>query len=273
MIVSDFIAALVQGVVEGITEFLPVSSTGHLIISGHFLGFEDDRAKTFDIFIQLGAILAIVWIFRLRFGEVARTVARDAVSRRFVLNLALGFLPAGVLGLLLHRWIKAHLFSPVTVAWALLVGGVVILVMERWHPRERVADSRDLPPPTALAIGFAQTLALFPGVSRSAATILGGYALGLSRTAATEFSFFLAVPTLGAAAGYDLLKGLPSLSSADVPLFAVGFVVAFASAFVVVKAFLRYVAHHSFTAFAWYRIVVGAALLWMASRGIIVSAG
>jgi len=271
--VPELIAAVVQGVVEGITEFLPVSSTGHLIISGHFLGFEDERAKIFDIFIQLGAILAIVWIYRRRFTEVLHTAAREPASRLFVLNLLLGFLPAAVLGLLLHRWIKAHLFTPVTVAWALLVGGVVILVMERWHPAARVADSRDLPPRTALAIGFAQTLALFPGVSRSAATILGGYALGLSRTAATEFSFFLAVPTLAAAAGYDLLKGLPSLSFADAPLFAVGFVVAFVSAFIVVKAFLRYVAHHSFTAFAWYRILVGAALLWMASRGIIISAG
>jgi undecaprenyl-diphosphatase len=271
--IPNLVAAAVQGVVEGITEFLPISSTGHLIISGHFLGFEDDRAKVFDVFIQLGAILAVVWIYRRRFVEVARTARREPASRRFVLNLALGFVPAAVLGLLLHHWIKAHLFSPVTVAWALLVGGVVILVMERWQPVERVADSRDLPPPTALAIGFAQTLALFPGVSRSAATILGGYALGLSRTAATEYSFFLAVPTLAAAAGYDLFQNLSSLSSADALLFAVGFVVAFVSAFIVVKAFLRYVAHHSFTAFAWYRIVAGAALLWMASRGIISPGG
>ena len=267
MILPDVVAAVVQGVVEGITEFLPVSSTGHLILSGHLLGFEDDRAKTFDIFIQLGAILAIVWIYRQRFLEVARTLAREPASRRFVSNLALGFLPAAVLGLLLHHWIKAHLFSPVTVAWALLVGGVLILLIERWHPTERVSDARDLPPLTALGIGVAQTLALFPGVSRSAATILGGYSLGLSRTAATEFSFFLAVPTLAAAAGYDLLKSLPVLSPADAPLFGIGFLVAFASAFVVVKAFLRYVAHHSFSVFAWYRIALGGLLLWLASRG------
>jgi undecaprenyl-diphosphatase len=267
VIVPDLAAAVVQGVVEGITEFLPVSSTGHLILSGHLLGFEDERAKTFDIFIQLGAILAIVWIYRRRFSEVVRTAAREPASRRFVANLLLGFIPAAVLGLLLHRWIKAHLFSPVTVAWALLVGGIVILLLERWHPVERVTDARDLAPSTALAIGVAQTLALFPGISRSAATILGGYALGLSRTAATEFSFFLAVPTLAAAAGYDLLKSLPVLRAADAPLFAVGFLVAFVSAFVVVKAFLRYVAHHSFSVFAWYRIGVGALLLWLASRG------
>jgi undecaprenyl-diphosphatase len=267
VILPDIVAAAVQGVVEGITEFLPVSSTGHLILSGHLLGFEDDRAKTFDIFIQLGAILAIVWIYRQRFLEVARTVGREPASRRFISNLALGFLPAAVLGLLLHHWIKAHLFSPITVAWALLVGGVLILLIERWHPTERVSDARDLPPLTAFGIGLAQTIALFPGMSRSAATILGGYSLGLSRTAATEFSFFLAVPTLAAAAGYDLLKSLPSLAPADAPLFGIGFLVAFGSAFVVVKAFLRYVAHHSFSAFAWYRIALGGLLLWLASRG------
>jgi undecaprenyl-diphosphatase len=267
VILPDLVAAVAQGVVEGITEFLPVSSTGHLILSGYVLGFDDDRAKTFDIFIQLGAILAIAWIYRQRFVEVARTAAREPASRRFVTNLILGFIPAAVLGLLLHHWIKAQLFSPVTVAWALLIGGVLILLVERWHPVERIGDARDLPAPTALAIGFAQTLALFPGISRSAATILGGYALGLSRTAATEFSFFLAVPTLAAAAGYDLLKSLPALSARDAPLFAVGFAVAFVSAFVVVKAFLRYVAHHSFSVFAWYRIAVGGVLLWLASRG------
>ena len=267
MIGSDLLAAAVQGLVEGITEFLPVSSTGHLILSGYLLGFDDDRAKIFDVFIQLGAILAVVWIYRQRFVQVLRTARHEPSSRRFITNLLLGFVPAAVLGLLLHRWIKAHLFSPITVAWALLVGGIAILLVERWQPVERVADARDLLPPTAFAIGVAQTLALFPGISRSAATILGGYALGLSRTAATEFSFFLAVPTLAAAAGYDLLKGLPLLSARDVPIFAVGFLVAFVSAFVVVKAFLRYVAHHTFSAFAWYRIAVGGFLLWLASRG------
>lgn len=267
MIVPDYLAAVVQGIVEGVTEFLPVSSTGHLILSGHLLGFEDERAKTFDIFIQLGAILAVLWIYRQRFLEVARTLNREPASRRFVTNLALGFLPAAAIGFLLRHWIKEHLFTPVTVAWALLVGGVLILLVERWKRPDTVSDARDLPPRTALGIGFAQVLALFPGASRSAATILGGYVLGLSRTAATEFSFFLAVPTLAAAAGYDLLKSLPYLTSADIPLFAVGFLVAFVSAFVVIKAFIRYVAHHTFEAFAWYRIAVGALFLWLASRG------
>lgn len=267
--VPEYLAAVVQGIVEGVTEFLPVSSTGHLILSGHLLGFDDERAKTFDIFIQLGAILAVVWIYRRRFSEVATTLSREPASRRFVTNLALGFLPAAVLGYLLRHWIKAHLFAPVTVAWALLVGGIVILLVERWHRPNQVNDARDLSPGTAFSIGLAQTLALFPGVSRSAATILGGYALGLSRTAATEFSFFLAVPTLAAAAGYDLLKSLPNLTSADVPLFALGFLVAFVSAFIVVKGFIRYVAHHTFAAFAWYRIVIGALLLWLAARGTI----
>lgn len=267
MIVPDHLAAVVQGIVEGVTEFLPVSSTGHLILSGHLLGFDDERAKTFDIFIQLGAILAIVWIYQSRFIEVARTLTRDPASRRFVTNLLLGFLPAAVLGLLLRHWIKAHLFTPIAVAWALLVGGAVILLVERWHRPDRVMDARDLEPRTAFGIGLAQTLALFPGVSRSAATILGGYVLGLSRTAATEYSFFLAVPTLAAASGYDLLKSLPNLHASDAPIFVIGFLVAFISAFIVVKAFLRYVAHHTFSAFAWYRIGLGALLIWLASRG------
>jgi undecaprenyl-diphosphatase len=266
MIVPELVAAVVQGVVEGITEFIPVSSTGHLIIVGHLLGFDDERAKTFDIFIQLGAILAIVWLYRQRFLSVARTAVRDPVSRRFVVNLGLGFIPAAVVGALTHHWIKQYLFTPVVVAAALVVGGIAILLIERWRPEPRVSDARDIPPRTAFAIGLAQVLALFPGISRSGATIMGGYALGLSRTAATEFSFFLAVPVLAAAAGFDLFKSRSALSASDLPLFAVGFVVAFISAIVVVKAFLRYVAHHSFSAFAWYRIAVGGLLLWLAVR-------
>jgi undecaprenyl-diphosphatase len=269
MILPDLAAAVVQGIVEGITEFIPVSSTGHLIVAGQWLGFSDERAKTFDIFIQLGAILAIVWIYRTRFLEVARTAAREPVSRRFVTNLVLGFIPAAVVGLLTHHWIKAHLFSATSVALAFIVGGVLILVIERWHPEPRVQDARDLAPRTAFAIGVIQVLALFPGTSRSGATIMGGYALGLSRTAATEFSFFLGVPVLAAAAGYELFKGRAALSAADLPVFAVGLAVAFVSAMIVVKAFLRYVSHHSFAVFAWYRIVFGALLLWLAARGML----
>lgn len=261
MTLPDLVSAAVLGVVEGVTEFLPVSSTGHLIIAGDWLGFTGDRAKTFEIVIQVGAILAIVWLYLERFLTVARTAAREPASRRFVTNLMLGFLPAAVLGLLLHHWIKAHLFTPLVVGIAFIVGGIAILLIERWKPTATVADASEITARTALAIGFAQTLALIPGMSRSAATIMGGYSLGLSRTAATEFSFFLAVPVLTAAAGLDLFKSLDVLTSADIPLFLVGLVISFISAFVVVKGFLKYVAHHSFSVFAWYRIAFGVLLL------------
>lgn len=257
----DFLAALVQGIVEGITEFIPVSSTGHLIITGHWLGFDDARAKTFDIFIQLGAILAILWLYREKFLTVLRT-ARAADSRNFIINLAIAFVPAAAIGFFAHSWIKEHLFNPVIVAWALVLGGIVILLVEWWKPVPKVETVDAITPRNALGVGLAQVLALIPGVSRSGATIMGGYLLGLSRTAATEFSFFLAVPVLAAAAGYDLLKSRHDLALSDAPLFAVGFLVAFVSALIVVKVFLRYVAHHSFTAFAWYRIAFGLVLLW-----------
>jgi undecaprenyl-diphosphatase len=260
--VPDLVSAAVLGVVEGVTEFLPVSSTGHLIVAGDWLGFTGDRAKTFEIVIQVGAILAIVWLYRQRFLDVARTAAREPDSRRFVTNLALGFLPAAALGLLTHHWIKAYLFTPLVVGCAFIIGGIAILVIERWKPTATVEDAAGITPRTALAVGFAQTLALIPGMSRSAATIMGGYALGLSRIAATEFSFFLAVPVLAAAAGLDLVKSLHLLSGADIPVFLVGLIVSFVAAFVVVKGFLRYVAHHSFSAFAWYRIGFGLLLLW-----------
>ncbi len=267
MIPGELLDATVLGLVEGITEFLPISSTGHLIVAADWLGFNGESAKTFEIFIQAGAIFAILWIYRDRFLDVVGQAAREPAARRFITNLAVGFVPAAAVGFLIHDWIKAHLFSPTVVAVSFIVGGIVILVIERWKPAATVTDAADIAPPTALGIGLAQMLALIPGVSRSGATIMGGYALGLSRTAATEFSFFLAVPVLAAAAGYDLLKSLDRLSPADVPVFAVGFVVSFICAFVVVKALLRYVAHHSFSVFAWYRIAFGLFLLWLAGRG------
>lgn len=267
MRVPDLVAAGIQGVVEGATEFLPVSSTGHLIVAGDWLGFTGERAKTFEIFIQLGAILAIVWLYRVRFLEMIRGLTREPASRRFATNLLVAFLPAAIIGVLTHHWIKAHLLTPVVVAIGFIVGGIAILVIERWKPVERVVDAADIAPRTAFGIGLAQVLALLlPGFSRSGATIMGGYALGLSRTAATEFSFFLAVPVITAAALYDLLRSLNALSPADLPLFTVGFLVAFAAALVVVKAFLRYVAHHSFSVFAWYRIGFGLLLLWLYAR-------
>jgi undecaprenyl-diphosphatase len=261
--------AAVLGLVEGVTEFIPVSSTGHLIVAGELLSFTGERAKTFEIFIQLGAILAVVWLYRERFLLIARSLQRSPKSRAFVVNLALGFLPAAVVGLLAHRWIKAHLFTVPTVAGALVLGGLIILLIERTRPVERVATVEDLPPKLAFGVGMAQVLALFPGVSRAGATILGGYMLGLSRTAATEFSFFLAIPVMVAATLLDLVSSRGNLSVADIPLFAVGFAVSFLSALIVIRAFIGFVARRDFTPFAWYRIAAGSALLiwWKASGG------
>ena len=253
--------AALLGLVEGVTEFIPVSSTGHLIVASHWLGETGEAAKTFDIFIQLGAILAIVWLYRARLSAALLAATSDAGARRFLLNLIIAFLPAAVVGFLAHDWIKARLFTPTVVAVALIVGGLLILLIERLHPRERVHEVGDVPPRTALGVGLAQMLSLIPGTSRSGATIMGGYALGLSRRAATEFSFFLSIPVMFAATLYDLLKTRGALSAADAPAFAVGYAVAFLSAIVVVRAFLRYVSHHSFAAFAWYRIALGALLL------------
>jgi undecaprenyl-diphosphatase len=257
-----FAKAVILGLVEGATEFIPVSSTGHLIVVSEWLGQVDERAKSFDIFIQLGAILAIVWLYRIRLIRAAAAARHDPPSRRFFLNLAIAFLPAAALGFLIHGWIKERLFNTPVVAVALVLGGIAILLIERWGPRVRYHEVTDVPQTTALGIGIAQVLSLIPGVSRSGATIMGGYALGLSRTAATEFSFFLAIPIMFAATLYDLAKSAGALSAADVPIFVTGFVVAFVSALVVVKGFLSYVSRHSFAVFAWYRIALGAALLW-----------
>lgn len=258
-----FAKAVILGLVEGATEFIPVSSTGHLIVVSEWLGEVDERAKTFDIFIQLGAILAIVWLYRGRLGRATSAARRDPASQRFFLNLAIAFLPAAAIGFLTHGWIKEHLFTTPVVATTMIVGGMAILLIERWGPRTRYPEVTDVPQATALGIGLAQVLSLVPGTSRSGATIMGGYALGLSRTAATEFSFFLAIPTMFAATLYDLAKSAAGLSAGDIPLFATGFVVAFLSALIVVKAFLAYVSNHSFSVFAWYRIAFGAALLWL----------
>jgi undecaprenyl-diphosphatase len=253
--------AAVLGLVEGATEFIPVSSTGHLIVVSEWLDLLDERAKTFDIFIQLGAILAIVWLYRVRIALLIRSGGSNPGNRRLLGNLVIAFLPAAVIGFFAHEWIKAQLFTPAVVAWALVIGGILILLIERWAPASTVGELDQLPRHTALGIGVAQVLSLIPGVSRSGATIMGGYALGLTRVAATEFSFFLAIPVMFAATSYDLAKSLPSLSPGDVPMFTVGFVVSFVSAIVVVRAFLKYVSGHSFAVFAWYRILFGAVLL------------
>jgi undecaprenyl-diphosphatase len=261
MIAEPLAKAALLGLLEGVTEFIPVSSTGHLILASHWLGETDETAKTFDIFIQLGAILAIVWLYRARLVQAVTDARSDPVSRRFLLNLLIAFLPAAIVGFLAHDAIKAWLFTPTVVALALVIGGILILVIERFRPEARVTDVNDVRPGTALGVGLAQVLSLIPGTSRSGATIMGGYALGLSRRTATEFSFFLSIPVMFAATLYDLLKSRGALSGADGPAFAVGFVTAFVSAVVVVRAFLGYVSRHSFAVFAWYRIAFGLLLL------------
>lgn len=253
--------ALILGVVEGLTEFLPISSTGHLIIVGSLLDYTNEQSKVFKIVIQLGAILAVCWDFRERIAKVAGGIANDPLQQRFVGLLLIGFLPAAVLGLLFHGAIKAYLFNPITVAFALIVGGILILFIEKraYHPHVEGVDQ--LRWHDALKVGFAQSLAMFPGVSRSGATIMGGMVFGLSRKTATEFSFFLAIPTMFAATIYDVAKNWQLLHIADLPIFAVGFIASFIAAMLTVKALLRYVGSHNFTAFAWYRIAFGIVVL------------
>jgi undecaprenyl-diphosphatase len=261
--------ALVLGVVEGLTEFLPVSSTGHLIIAGQLLDFNDEKGKVFEIAIQTGAMLAIIWEYRTRFARALTGLFSDRVSQRFVINLVVAFIPAAVLGLAFNKVIKAHLFYAVPVALAFIVGGIIILWVERKPRAARIESVDQMTWVDALKVGFAQAFALIPGTSRSGATIIGGMLFGLSRPAATEFSFFLAVPTLIAAGAYDLLKHRDLLSSSDLPLFGVGFVAAFISAFACVRWLIRYVAHHNFTPFAWYRIAFGIVVLVTAYTGLV----
>lgn len=261
--------ALILGIVEGLTEFLPISSTGHLILAADLLGVNDEKGKVFDVFIQTGAMLAIIWEYRAKFWGVLRGLFSDRASQRFVLNLIVAFTPAAVLGLLAGKYIKAYLFKPVPVALAFIVGAFVILWAERRTHQTRVASVDDMTWLDALKVGCAQCFALIPGTSRSGATIIGGMLFGLSRKAATEFSFFLAVPTLIAAGAYDMLKNRALFSVADVPVFSVGLVAAFVSAFVCVRWLLRYIASHDFTIFAWYRIVFGVVVLLTAWSGLV----
>lgn len=269
MSLHDLVCALVLGVVEGLTEFLPISSTGHLILAGDLLGFNDDRAKVFDIVIQTGAMFAIIWEYRARFGKVLAGLFSDPAARRFVTNLIVAFMPAAFLGLAFSKMIKAHLFKPVPVALAFIVGGLIILWIERRPRAVTIQTVDEMTWKDALKVGFAQAFALIPGTSRSGATIVGGMLFGLSRRAATEFSFFLAVPTLIAAGGYDLLKNRALLSVDDVGMFAVGGITAFVSAFLCVRWLLRYITTHDFTVFAWYRIVFGGAVLLTAYTGLV----
>jgi undecaprenyl-diphosphatase len=264
-----YFQALVLGIVEGLTEFLPISSTGHLIIAGQLLGFNDDKAKVFDIVIQSGAMLAIVWEYRARFTSVLKRLPSDPAARRFVTNLVVAFIPLAVLGLAFDKLIKAYLFFAVPVAVAFIVGGLIILWVDRRPAQARAAAVDDMTWSDALKVGIAQTFALLPGASRSGSTIIGGMLFGLSRRAATEFSFFLAVPTLVAAGAYELYKNRALFHAADLGPLAVGFVVSFIAAFLCVRWLLRYIVSHDFTLFAWYRIAFGAVVLATAYVGLI----
>jgi len=270
---ANLITAAILGIVEGLTEFLPVSSTGHLIVAGSLLGYTGERAKLFEIVIQAGAILAVCWEYRAKLVAVAAGAFSDRGAQRFIVNLFLAFLPAALIGLALGSAIKARLFAPVPVAAAFIVGAFIIIWVERWqraHPRAaRINSVDDLRWSDALKIGFAQALALIPGTSRSGATIIGAMVFGLSRTAATEFSFFLAIPTLFAATGYEFIRNRHLLAGGDLSMVGVGFVAAFVSAFLVVRGLLRYVAHHDFVPFAWYRIGFGIVILGTAYAGLV----
>ncbi len=253
--------AFMLGIVEGATEFLPISSTGHLIIAGDLLNFNDGKGNVFEIVIQLGAILAVCFEFRKRLSNTVTHLFTEPSAQGFAINLIIAFMPAALLGLAFHDYIKQYLFSPITVAIALIVGGFAILLIEKYTNHTATQTIESITKKQALQIGLAQSLALVPGVSRAGATILGGMVFGLTRQTATEFSFFLAIPIMFAATGYDLLKSWDMLSMADLPMFAVGFITAFLSALLVIKVLIKYVANHDFTAFAWYRIIFGTIVL------------
>ena len=269
MDVLILLKALILGVVEGLTEFLPISSTGHLILAGDLLNFNNARGQLFEIVIQSGAILAVIWEYRVRIASVLCGLGRERLANRMVLNLAIAFLPLAILGLLFKKAIETYLFKPVPVALAFIIGAFFILWAERRKHTVRVQTVDDMTPLDALKMGLAQALALIPGTSRSGSTIIGGLFFGLSRTAATEFSFFLAIPTLLAATVYSLYKERALLTFDDIGMWSVGFIAAFASAFLCVRWLLRYISSHDFTPFAWYRIAFGITVLATWQLGLV----
>lgn len=264
------VKAAIMGIVEGLTEFLPISSTGHLILAGSLLGFDDAKAKVFDIAIQTGAIFAVVLVYWQKIRSTVVDLPTSRQAQRLTLNVIIGFLPAVVLALIFGKFIKAHLFTPTVVATTFILGGFVILWAER-RPASamRVQTVDDMTPLDALKVGLVQCLAMIPGTSRSGATIIGGMLMGLSRKAATDFSFFLAIPTLIGAGVYSLYKERALLSVADIPMFAVGLVFSFISAWLCVRWLLRYISTNSFVPFAWYRIAFGIIVLVTAFTGVV----
>ncbi len=274
------IKAAVMGIVEGLTEFLPISSTGHLILAGSLLNFVGEKAKVFEIAVQTGAMFAVVWEYRERLKRTVTGIAREPQARRFALNVLIAFIPAVVLGLAFGKYIKAHLFHPVPVAMAFIIGGLIILWVESRHKRlygeldlaggrrARVETVDDMRPLDALKVGLLQCLAMIPGTSRSGATIIGGMVLGFSRKCATEFSFYLGIPTLMGAGAYYVLKQRDALAWADLPMFSVGLVFAFVSALLCIRWLIRYISSHDFKIFAWYRIGFGIVVLATAYMGM-----
>jgi undecaprenyl-diphosphatase len=261
------ISALILGVVEGLTEFLPVSSTGHLILAGQLLEFNNDKGKVFEIVIQFAAILAIVWEYRTRLFHALFNLTKESASMRLATNLIVAFLPSAILGFLFLNQIKAYLFNPIVVASAFIIGGLLILWAERREHVIRAETIDDMTWQDALKVGFAQALAMIPGTSRSGATIIGGLFFGLSRLAAAEFSFFLAIPTMFAATLYDVYKHRNLFDMNDLSLFAVGSTISFISAFLAVRGLIRFISRHDFTVFAWYRIAFGILVLSSARLG------
>ena len=274
MDIALLIKAAIMGIVEGLTEFLPISSTGHLILAGSLLGFDDDKAKVFDIAIQTGAIFAVILVYWQKIRATVVTLPTEKQAQQFVLNVLVAFVPAVVLGLLFGKAIKAHLFTPVVVASTFIIGGFIILWAEKRQQNNpaaaRIQEVEAMTVMDAVKVGLVQCLAMIPGTSRSGATIIGGMLLGLSRKAATDFSFFLAMPTLIGAGVYSLYKERALLSMADLPLFGVGLVFSFLSAWLCVRWLLRYISTNSFVPFAWYRIAFGIVVLATAWSGLVV---
>ncbi len=273
MDIALLIKAAIMGIVEGLTEFLPISSTGHLILAGALLGFDDDKAKVFDIAIQTGAIFAVILVYWQKIRDTVVALPSSKQAQQFALNVFIAFVPAVLLGLLFGKAIKAHLFTPVVVASTFIIGGFIILWAERRQAKNpavaRIHAVESMTSMDALKVGLAQCLAMIPGTSRSGATIIGGMLLGLSRKAATDFSFYLAIPTLIGAGAYSLYKERGLLTLADVPMFGVGLVLSFVSAWLCIRWLLRYIASHSFVGFAYYRIVFGIVVLATSWSGVV----
>jgi undecaprenyl-diphosphatase len=265
---TPLLIIVLLGIVEGLTEFIPVSSTGHLVLAGELLGFDSAAAGTFEIVIQLGAILAVIVLYWRRFWDVIVGLSRgDRGAIVFTRNIALGFLPSAVIGLIVYKAVKAMLESPITVAVALIVGGLAIFVIERLVKKPKIHAVEEMSWQTALGVGLIQCLSMIPGVSRSGATILGALSLGVERKTAAEYSFFLAVPTMLAATGYDLFKSREALGGGDLTAIAIGFGVSFVVALVVIRWFVGIVSRYGFAPFAWYRIIIGSvALVWLLAR-------